>query len=87
MSYRVIIHPDLAPAFRKLRAKSPERYEHLKKKITFLVENPESGKPVNAPRKGQWRTHIGHFVLIYEIDQKENTIVLLQFDHHDQVYN
>jgi mRNA-degrading endonuclease RelE of RelBE toxin-antitoxin system len=47
MSYRVVIHPDLASTCRKLRAKSPARYEQLKKKIRFLVENPESGKPLH----------------------------------------
>lgn len=87
MSYRVIIHPDLASICRKLRSKSPERYEQLKRKIRFLVENPESGKPLHPPLKGQWRVHIGHFVLIYEIDSKENTIILLRFIHHDGAYD
>ena len=52
MSYRVVIHPDLAPTFRKVRAKDPARYEQLKKKIRLLVENPESGKPLHPPLKG-----------------------------------
>jgi len=86
MSYRVIIHPDLASNCRKLRSKSPERYEQLKKKIRFLVENPESGKPLHPPLKSQWRIHIGHFVLIYEIDFKKNAIILLRFIHHDEAY-
>lgn len=86
MSYHVIIHPDLASSCRKLRSKSPERYEQLKRKIRFLVENPESGKPLHPPLKGKWRVHIGHFVLMYEIDSKENTITLLQFIHHEDAY-
>jgi addiction module RelE/StbE family toxin len=87
MSYRVVIHPDLSSTCRKIRAKSPARYEQLKKKIRFLVENPESGKPLHPPLKGQWRVHIGHFILFYEIDSKENTIVFLKFVHHDEAYN
>jgi len=32
------------------------------------------------------RVHIGSSVLIYEIDKKNNRIVLLDFEHHDTVY-
>ncbi len=87
MSYRVIIHPDLASTCRKLRTKSPVRYEQLRKKIRFLVDNPESGKPLHPPLKGLWRVHLGHYVLIYTIDAKELTITFLQFTPHDEAYN
>jgi len=87
MIYRVVIDPDLASTCRKLRAKSPARYEQLKKKIRFLVENPESGKLLHHPLKGQWRVHIGHFILFYVIDSKENTIIFLKLVHHDEAYN
>ena len=56
-------------------------------KIRFLVENPESGKSHHPPLKGQWRVHIGHFVLFYVIDAKENAIVFLTLLHHDEAYN
>jgi len=62
------------------------RYEQVKKKIRLLVEHPEMGKPLHAPLKGLWRVHIGHFVLVYEIDTKEKAIVLLRFVHHDEAY-
>ena len=87
MSYRVVIHPDLASTCRKLRAKSPVRYEQLKKKIRFLVDNPDSGKPLHPPLKGQWRVHIGQFILFYEIAAKDNAIVFLKLVHHDEAYN
>lgn len=83
MSYRLIIHPDLAVTCKKLRAKNSARYEQLKKKIRFLIENPESGKPLHHPLNGKWRVHLGHFVLIYTIDIKEGTIVFLKLVPHD----
>jgi len=86
MSYRVVVHPDLVAACRKVRAKDPARYEQLKKKIRLLVENPESGKPLHPPLNGLWRIHIGHFVLIYRIDEKDHALVLLKFAHHDEAY-
>lgn len=86
MSYRVIVHPDVVSTCRKIRAKDPVRYEQVKKRIRLLLENPESGKPLHPPLKGLWRVHIGHFVLVYEIDAKEHAIVLLKFVHHDEAY-
>jgi addiction module RelE/StbE family toxin len=84
MSYRILIHPDLASTCRRLRARDPARYEHLKKKIRLLVENPEMGKPLHPPFTGLWRVHVGHFVLVYGI--QKDAIVLLRFAHHDDVY-
>jgi len=86
MSYRVVIHPDLASTCRKVRDKDHTRYEQLKKKIRQIVQKPELGKPLHPPLKGLWRVHIGSFVLIYEIDEKEHAIVLLRFAPHDNVY-
>jgi addiction module RelE/StbE family toxin len=86
MSYRVVIHPDLESDCKKIRKKDPKQYRQLKKKIRFLVENPESGKPMRPPLKGQWRVHIGHFILFYEIDPKANAIIFLRFVHHDEAY-
>jgi mRNA-degrading endonuclease RelE of RelBE toxin-antitoxin system len=30
--------------------------------------------------------HIGSFVLVYEIIETENTVLLLDYRHHDRVY-
>jgi mRNA-degrading endonuclease RelE of RelBE toxin-antitoxin system len=86
MSWRITIHPDLAAACRKIRAKNPGQYEQIRKKIRFLAENPESGKPLHPPLKGEWRVHIGHFVLFYAIDAEKRTILFLRFLHHDDAY-
>jgi addiction module RelE/StbE family toxin len=71
---------------KKLRAKNPVQYEQLKKKVRVIVKNPESGKPLHPPLKGFWRVHIGHFVLIYQIDTKKNVVLLLKLVHHDETY-
>lgn len=87
MSYRAVIHPDLSSSCKKLRAKNPVHYEQLKKKIRVIVRNPETGKPLHSPLKGLWRVHIGHFVLIYQIDTRENAVHFLKLAHHDEAYH
>lgn len=86
MTYKVIAHPRVRKEFKKLYKKDKVRYAYLKKRITILAEKPEVGKPLRNVLKGKWRIHIGSFVLIYEIDEKHNRIMLLDFEHHDNVY-
>jgi len=87
MSCRVVIHPDMASSCRKLQGKSPARYAQIKKKVRFLVENPESGKPLHPPLNGIWRVHLGHFILLYSFDPRLNEIVPLKLVHHDDAYH
>ena len=56
-------------------------------RVGRVVQNQDSGKPLPPLLKGLWRIHIGHFVLVYAIDAKEHTIVLLKFVHHDEAYS
>ena len=86
MTYSVIAHQRVQKDFKKLYRKDKVRYEHLKKRLKILAENPEVGKPLRNVLKGKWRVHIGSSVLIYEIDKKNNRIVLLDFEHHDMAY-
>ena len=86
MTYNVIAHPRVQKEFKKLYRKDKVRYSHLKKRLKILAENPEVGKPLRNVLKGKWRVHIGSSVLIYEIDKKNNRIVLLDFEHHNKVY-
>jgi len=70
----------------KLFKKDNIRYSHVKKRLEILSNNPEIGKPLRNILKGKWRIHIGSFVIIYEIDNENSSIILLDFEHHDQAY-
>jgi mRNA-degrading endonuclease RelE of RelBE toxin-antitoxin system len=36
--------------------------------------------------KGLRRVHFGSYVLVFSIDEKNKTVVLEDFDHHDEIY-
>jgi len=74
------------PLLRKLAKKDPVRFGQLEKKLRELADNPEIGKPLKNPLKGSRRLHIGHYVLIYKIDLKNQVIFLTDYAHHDEVY-
>lgn len=87
MTYTLRYQPGLKEDTLKYLRNDPVRFEQLAKKIEFLTEHPESGKPLRNRLKGKWRVHIGPYVLIYKILQQEHCIVLLKFRHHDDVYS
>ena len=70
----------------KLFKNDKVRYSHVKRRLEILSNNPEISKPLRNILKGKWRIHIGSFVIIYEIDHENRSIILLDFEHHDQAY-
>jgi mRNA-degrading endonuclease RelE of RelBE toxin-antitoxin system len=51
-----------------------------------IAENPTIGKSLRNVLKGKKRLHIGHFILIYEVDDKEKKVTFIEFEHHDKAY-
>lgn len=52
-----------------------------------LAENPQRvGKPLRAPLGGTWATRRGQYRIIDEIDDHENSIVILQVSHRSDAY-
>lgn len=67
--------------------KNPVLEKALKKKITRILENPYHFKPLRHGLAGERRVHVlKNFVLRYEVDEREKTVVLLFFGHHDEAY-
>jgi addiction module RelE/StbE family toxin len=87
MNYSIIASPEVQKTLRRILKRDPVRYLELEKKLLFLSEHPEIGKPLKNVLKGKRRIHIGSYVLLYNIQQSDHTIVLISFDHHDDVYD
>jgi len=84
--YEYEIKDRLSKKLRKIAKKDPVIYEVIMKKILQVADNPYIGKPLHGQLKGKRRVHIGHFVLIYGIDEKERRVIFLDFTHHYEAY-
>ncbi len=85
--YKLAIKESLDKKFKKLRKKDREMLQLIDKKVQDILDNPHRFKPLRKPLQNKRRVHIaGSFVLVYEIDDEENLVTLLDFDHHDNVY-
>jgi YafQ family addiction module toxin component len=80
------IKEGLEKSLQKLAKKDRQLYDIVIKKILRIAENPAIGKPLRNVLKGKRRVHIGHFVLIYEVDDKEEKVTFIEFEHHDKAY-
>ena len=61
--------------------------KRLKAKIEEILNNPFHYKSLRHALKNMRRTHIGNFVLIFEINQNQKTVIFNKFQDHDRAYS
>lgn len=87
MTYEVVPSEYIDKIFAKLLKKNKKQLEIINKKVLEIQENPYHFKPLSGDMHGARRVHIDkHFVLTYEMDEKNKVVKLLDYDHHDSVY-
>jgi YafQ family addiction module toxin component len=70
---------------KKIKA-DPGLQERLTKKMLEILEDPTHYKPLRNVLKNRRRTHIGSYVLIFEIQEEKKEILFHSFKHHDNSY-
>ncbi|RLE39325.1 type II toxin-antitoxin system mRNA interferase toxin, RelE/StbE family [Candidatus Woesearchaeota archaeon] len=87
MSYDLAISEKVDKKFSKLSKKNKKQLKIINKKIQEILTNPYHFKPLRGDLKGARRIHIDKsFVLVYEIDEKNKLVKILDYDHHDNIY-
>ena len=85
--YKLAIKKNLDKKFKKLKKKDREMLELIDKKVQEILDNPSRFKSLKKPLQNKKRVHIGgSFVLIYEVNENEKIVTLIDFDHHDNIY-
>ena len=73
--------------FFKLAKKNPMQLEIIHKKIEEIRQNPHHYKNLHNPLQHLKRVHISKsFVMLYSIDEQTKTIIIEDYDHHDNIY-
>ncbi len=52
----------------------------------MIVNHIRNYKNLKHSLKEFKRIHIGHFVLVFRLNKKENLIYFEDFDHHNNIY-
>ncbi len=71
----------------KLKKKDLAHYFIVRKKMDQILANPEHRyKELHYSLKGFRRVHVGHFVLVFAIDNVKKVVSFEDYDHHDKIY-
>lgn len=84
--YKIEVSELADKKFYKIARKNKVLFEAINKKMGELKINPEHFKPLRHDMKGERRIHLGNFVLTFEIDYQRGVVKILNFDHHDRIY-
>ncbi|HLC97768.1 MAG TPA: type II toxin-antitoxin system RelE/ParE family toxin [Candidatus Nanoarchaeia archaeon] len=85
--YALSIRPALQKKLEKLAKKKPKIAEIIVKKTEEIVQNPQHYKNLRRPLQHGKRVHVdSHFVLTFSVDENLKTVILEDFDHHDNIY-
>ena len=86
--YNFEISEELERKLNKLSKKDKSLHQQVMKKIKEVVNSSdvEHYKNLRYNMKDSKRAHIGHFVLVFQYDKKNNSIRFDDFDHHDKIY-
>ena len=73
---------------KKISKKDKQLYDRVFAKMEEVINSydVEHYKNLRYNMKDSKRAHIGHFVLVFQFDKKNNEINFDDFDHHDNVY-
>lgn len=71
----------------KIKKKDSRHYSIVRKKMDQILESPDHRyKDLHHSMKGIKRVHIGHFVLVFVVDHKEEVVSFEDYDYHDRIY-
>jgi len=83
VTFTVLLHPKAAKELNKTPKTVKDRIIERAKE---LRENPHKfGKPLR--QSNFWSSRIGEYRIIYEIDVKENRVIILFVGHRSKVYD
>ena len=82
--YNLEIESEVDKKFKKLAKKV--QLKAINSKIKEVLKNPYRFKQLRKPLQNKRRIHIGSFVLTYEIDEKRKTVMISEYEHHDDIY-
>ncbi len=83
MSYTISIQ---RRAQKELSQFPPGAYEQVREAIRALGHNPRPTGCHKLIARTGWRIRIGDFRVIYEIDDKKQTILVLHIGHRRDIY-
>ncbi|MDP6154815.1 MAG: hypothetical protein QGH39_00080 [Candidatus Thermoplasmatota archaeon] len=86
--YSVVYRKSVEKIFFKIARKNRKQLEIIYRKIEEIQQNPHHYKNLKRPLQYLKRVHVDRsFVLVFSVDELNMTVVIEDYDHHDNIYN
>ena len=83
MTYRVSI---LRRALKELEQLPPEHYPRIRNAIRHLASDPRPAGCLKLTGRAGWRIRVGVYRVIYDIDDGEQSVTVLNVGHRRDIY-
>lgn len=86
--YSIKISEQLDKIVDKLQKKDKTHYERIIKKMEEIKNsnNADHYKNLRSPLQHLKGVHIGHFVIVFSVDESSKMITFKNYKHHDEIY-
>jgi YafQ family addiction module toxin component len=87
MNYSYELRKSVEKQLFKLAKRNPKQLEIIESKINEIIVEPNHYKPLCAPLQNLRRVHIDKsFVLVFSVDERNKTVIIEKYGHHDNIY-
>ena len=83
MKYKVLISQSAHKEIKKIQPKDSKRIYLV---LTKLAENPFIGKKLDGKLKEQYSVRVWPYRILYEIESKKVTVLILRVKHRKDIY-
>jgi addiction module RelE/StbE family toxin len=83
--YSVFFPSDVKDQLSRIKKRDKVLFEQLRKRFEKLLVDPECGEVLSHDKAGHREVHVkNHWVIIYRIDYRARTIVIIKIGIHDK---
>ena len=85
--YDIEFRRSVEKIFFKMAKKNPKQLDIVLKKIDEIRSDPNRFKNLKRPLQHMKRVHVDKsFVLVFSVNESKNTVIIEDYDHHDNIY-
>jgi len=85
--YSYELRKSVEKLFLKLAKRNPKQLLIIEKKIKEILESPGHYKNLRRSLQHLKRVHVDKsFVILFSVDELRKTVIIEDFDHHDNIY-
>ena len=85
--YKIEFRKSVEKIFFKLAKKNKKQLEIILNKIEEIRTEPSHYKNLKRPLQHLKRVHVDKsFVLVFSVEDSKNTVIIEDYDHHDNIY-